>query len=107
MTAKTLRALFVVVLIVFTVPTRAHAHPVPFSYVDARIESTAIDVTLVVHVYDVAHDLQIDSPERLLDPALLAERSQAVASLLTARMHMSADGETLAPAETAIVAMPE
>ena len=34
----------------------ASAHPVPFSYLDVRIEPHAIDVTLVAHVFDLAHD---------------------------------------------------
>ena len=35
----------------------ASAHPVPFSYLDVRIEPNAIDVTLVAHVFDLSHDL--------------------------------------------------
>jgi hydrogenase/urease accessory protein HupE len=35
----------------------ASAHPVPFSYVDVRIEPHAIDVTLVAHVFDLSHEL--------------------------------------------------
>ena len=35
----------------------AHAHPVPFSYLDIRLQPDAIDGTLVVHILDVAHDL--------------------------------------------------
>jgi hydrogenase/urease accessory protein HupE len=35
----------------------ASAHPVPFSYLDVRVEQGAIDVTLVAHVFDLAHDL--------------------------------------------------
>ena len=33
----------------------------------------AIEGTLVVHIFDVAHDLNIEPPERLLDPAVAAQ----------------------------------
>ncbi len=49
----------------------AAAHPVPFSYLDIRIEPGAINLTLVVHVFDAAHELGVDPPERLLDPSAL------------------------------------
>ncbi len=45
----------------------AAAHPVPFSYVDLRLGSTAVEGIIVVHMFDAAHDLTVDPPERLLD----------------------------------------
>ena len=48
----------------------AAAHPVPFSYLDVRLQPSAIDVSLTVHIYDLAHDLQISPMERLLDAAV-------------------------------------
>src|SRR4029453_6939995 len=33
----------------------AAAHPVPFSYVDVGVGPGALDVTIVAHIYDVAH----------------------------------------------------
>ena len=47
-------------------------HPVPFSYIDLRLQAGAIEGTLVAHNFDVAHDLNIDPPERLLDAGLVA-----------------------------------
>ena len=52
----------------------ASAHPVPFSYLDVQLQKSALDVSLVVHIFDLAHDLQIVPPERLLEPAVVAER---------------------------------
>jgi hydrogenase/urease accessory protein HupE len=71
------------------------AHPVPFSYVDVRLQPQSIDVTLVAHVFDVAHDLGIDPPERLLEPATLAARGADVIALLGSRIRIAADGKTL------------
>ena len=53
--------------------TPARAHPVPFSYLDLRLQPDAIEGTLVVHIFDVAHDLNIEPVERLLDPAVAAQ----------------------------------
>ena len=60
-------ALLTLVLILSFAP-HAMAHPVPFSYVDVRIEPGAIELTLVAHVFDIAHELGVDPPDRLLEP---------------------------------------
>jgi hydrogenase/urease accessory protein HupE len=84
----------------FTQP--AAAHPVPFSYLDLRLNADAIDGSLVVHIFDAAHDLNIEPAERLLEPATAAEHSAALASMLAARFTVSADGRTLTPQWSAL-----
>src|SRR5207247_3762854 len=37
----------------------ASAHPIPFSYLDLRLQGDAIEGTLIAHIYDVAHDLNV------------------------------------------------
>ena len=74
----------------------ADAHPVPFSYVDARIRFDAVEVTIVAHVFDVAHDLGVAPPERLLDASMLASRNDAIVALVRSRLQVSADGAALA-----------
>src|SRR5215210_9003802 len=73
----------------------AGAHPVPFSYVDVKMRSQTIEVTLVAHVFDVAHDLGVDPPERLLEPATLAARGGDVIALLGSRLQIAADRQRL------------
>ncbi len=75
----------------------AIAHPVPFSYLDVQVQKSALDVSLVVHIFDLAHDLQIAPPERLLEPAVVAEREGAIRALLTPRVELDADGRRLTP----------
>ena len=75
----------------------AAAHPVPFSYLDLRLKGGAIEGSLVVHIFDAAHDLTIEPAERLLDPALAAQRSAALAAVLGARFTVTADGRALTP----------
>ena len=45
-------------------------------------------MTVIVHEFDVAHDLGIPDPARLLDPAGLAGHSAALAALLRDRLQI-------------------
>jgi hydrogenase/urease accessory protein HupE len=75
----------------------AAAHPVPFSYLDLRLESggQAVTGTLTVHVFDAAHELSIDPPARLLTPGVAAAHAPALEALLGSRLALAADGRTL------------
>jgi len=73
------------------------AHPVPFSYLDVQVQKNGLDVSLVVHIFDIAHDLQLAPPERLLEPAVVAERASAIRALLAPRLELDADGRRLTP----------
>src|SRR5437763_10014606 len=77
-------------------PAAAAAHPVPFSYLDLRLDSTATTGTLTVHIFDAAHDLGIDPPERLLDPAVATARAATLTEMLRQRLSLSADGRPIA-----------
>lgn len=85
----------------------ALAHPAPFSYVDLRLQPGLIQGSVVAHIFDVAHDLDIANPERLLDPAFAAQQSRAVAALLAPRLMVSADGQALAPEWSEIDVIPD
>ena len=68
------------------------AHPAPFSFLDVRLQATTLDLTLVAHVFDVGHDLGIEPPEQLLDPAVLASKADAISATLTPRLRLLLDG---------------
>ena len=70
----------------------AFAHPVPFSYLDLRLQSGALEGTLVVHILDVAHDLAIDPASRLLDPAFAARSFDALVKLVGGRLSITVNG---------------
>jgi hydrogenase/urease accessory protein HupE len=76
----------------------ATAHPVPFSYLDLHIDGTTIDATLVVHVFDAAHELKSTEPEQLLDSGSLPNTAAALEQILTPRLDIQADGRVLHPA---------
>jgi hydrogenase/urease accessory protein HupE len=84
------RLALLLVLVALAVP--ASAHPVPFSYLDVRLDAAGLSGTLTVHVFDAAHDLGVDPPERLLDSAVASPRGPALASLIASRMTLEADG---------------
>src|SRR5688572_16657295 len=71
------------------------AHPAPFSYIDLRLETAAAELTVVAHVYDVAHDLGLADMQRLLDPSGLAAESERVEALLSGRLQLRMDGTAL------------
>ncbi|MGE3177659.1 MAG: HupE/UreJ family protein [Vicinamibacterales bacterium] len=77
-------------------PRPAAAHPAPFSFLDLRLEAGAVQLSLVAHVFDVAHDVGVDPPEQLLQPADLQTHGRAFASLLAPRVRLAADGQPIA-----------
>ncbi len=85
----------------------AGAHPVPFSYLDLRIQPASIDGTLVVHILDVAHDLNLAEADRLLDPVVAAQQAAAIARLLEGRLTLTADGAARRPRWTTIEVLPD
>jgi hypothetical protein len=90
-----LRSLACVLLALFCASASATAHPVPFSYLDLRLDAGGVSGTLTVHVFDAAHDLSIDPPDRLLDPNLAASRAAALQSLLASRLSIAAGDDPL------------
>src|SRR5215471_19554078 len=87
-------AFALVVISILSFAPGAAAHPVPFSYLDIRIQSGAIELTLVAHMFDVAHELGID-PNQILDPSVLIPQGDAVLALLRKRLEITADGRPL------------
>src|SRR3954469_18866649 len=73
----------------------ASAHQTPFSYLDVRVNQAFVEVDLVAHIIDVAHDLNIEPPEELLKPDVLAARSADISKLLASRFQLRADGALL------------
>lgn len=74
----------------------ASAHPVPFSYLDLRLRGSAIEGTLVAHIEDLAHDLEIDPAERLLDSSIASTHSLAMGEMFSRRLSIRGDDRALA-----------
>jgi hydrogenase/urease accessory protein HupE len=73
----------------------AAAHPVPFSYLDVRIEPGTLELTLVAHIFDVAHELGVYPPDRLLDLSEMGPHGNALVALLGSRLQIAAGGRKL------------
>jgi hydrogenase/urease accessory protein HupE len=87
------RGIYVLAAIFLALP--AAAHPVPFSYLDLHLDRSSVDASLTVHIYDLAHDLQVTPMERLLDAGFLAAQDTAIRALLIPRLQIAGDGRPL------------
>jgi hydrogenase/urease accessory protein HupE len=93
-----MKRLGIAAAIAFAISARAaSAHPIPFSYLDLRVQSDVIEGTLIAHIFDVAHDLNVEPPERLLDPAFVARYNDAIVKMLSRGLEVMADGRVLTP----------
>jgi hydrogenase/urease accessory protein HupE len=84
-------------LLLFLLAQPASAHPVPFSFLDFQRSKTGLEASLILHDFDLAHELGITSLERFRDPVFLAERAGAIRALLTARLKITTDGKDASP----------
>ncbi len=78
-------------------PASLNAHPVPFSYLDFRVGEGRLEASIVLHLFDIAHELTVEQVESLLDPAVLNPHADAVIQILRERLRVGADGRTLTP----------
>jgi HupE/UreJ protein len=85
------RSVLVAIALVLAGVSRASAHPAPFSYLDVVFRNGGIEGSLVVHIIDVAHDLGIAPPERLLDEALVERERDRIGALLEPRILLRSD----------------
>ena len=85
-----------VLLLGVLTPAAAGAHPAPFSYLDVRIVESGIEGALVVHDFDVAHDLGIDPPERLQTPGVAEQYRDQLTRLMNSRLALRLDGSPVA-----------
>jgi hydrogenase/urease accessory protein HupE len=90
-----MRRLALALLIALAAAARASAHPAPFSYLDVELGERAVEVTLVAHAFDVAHELALPSPDEALDSALLARRRDDLVARLASRFRLAADDRLL------------
>ena len=78
-----------------TLGARILAHPAPFSYLDAHVTANGLTGRLVLHDLDVAHELKIEPPSQLADPAFTTRQAAAVAAFLQPRLTFFADGRAI------------
>ena len=82
-------------MLALAMASTAVAHPFPFSAIDVRLSGSAIEVSVTAHVFDLAHELLGEPSAGSPGPSGLASRAAEIASLLDARLELTADGEPL------------
>ena len=88
-------AIFACGMALFGLALPAAAHPVPFTFLDVRLEPGALELTLVAHVFDVAHELNVNPPGQVLVAAVLDQHGSAIAELLRSRLQVAVNGTRL------------
>lgn len=73
----------------------ARAHDQPYSFVDLRLSDRGLQGSVVAHVFDLAHEIGLATPDSLLDPARANAASEALSRILGSRMSLRADGRPL------------
>lgn len=96
--SKLLRvALLIVTFVVLAAPV--FAHPAPYSYLNLRLNHgqspNSIDASLVVHVIDLAYELNITPTEALLDSSRANSLKEAIQNLMRTRLLLAADGQPI------------
>lgn len=95
-------------IVAFAFGTPAAAHPAPFTFLDVRLDSGAIELSLVAHVFDVAHDVGVTEPDALMVEPALKTKGAEFSALLAERVHLQADGQPLRIGPwTVVEALPE
>jgi hypothetical protein len=79
------------------VPGAAHAHDAPYSFLNLRFTPRGVEGSLTCHVFDLAHESGLVTPESLLAPAFARSAAPALWRTLAARLSLVADGDTLRP----------
>lgn len=89
-----LRAVLILLILGYFVPA-VYAHPIPFSYLDLRLNQGKLEGTLTAHIEDLAHDLNVSTPASLLDEKFAESKREAIRELVKSRLLLAADGQAV------------
>jgi len=74
---------------------RVAAHPAPFSFVDITVREQRVDVAVIVHIWDVAHEYGLEDPGVLLDAVAVRRMVTGLGEVLNGRLSVLVDGQGL------------
>jgi hypothetical protein len=97
----------VAAILIACAASSADAHPAPFSYLDLHLSDAGIEGSLIVHDFDVAHDVGVDPPERLRDQAFAEQYRDILTRLVDSRLTLLVDGRRAALSWTAFETIPD
>jgi hydrogenase/urease accessory protein HupE len=74
----------------------ALAHDQPYSFLDLHLSDRKLEGTLAAHVFDLAREIGLATPDSLLDPARAGAAAETLSRILDSRLALRADGHPLA-----------
>jgi len=89
------------------VPRPSFAHPAPFSYLDIYLAGQSVHGTLVLHDFDVAHEVGVKAPDALLDSSTLQQYATKITGFVGLRLVIVVDGTILPLAITGMRPLPD
>ena len=100
-----LRFLLPAIVWLLALPIDASAHPAPFSYVDLQMTRDGVDAAVVMHAFDVAHDLGLASEERVFDVDFVQTNGARLTAMVLSRLSLSVNGRnvTAVPVDVSVV----
>ena len=72
------------------------AHPAPWSYINLRVAGETVDAQVIVHVYDLAHELEVADAGSLVPSQMLATYADRIVVLLGPRLTLRLNGDVAA-----------
>ena len=102
-----LRLLWMAIVSLLVVPNAVSAHPAPFSYVDLQTTPDGIDASVVMHAFDVAHDLGLTSEDRVFDPDFVQKNGERLTSMVLSRLSLRVNGVAVTPVPLDVSVVPD
>lgn len=85
----------------------AVAHPVPFSYIDVRITGATLEAVVVVHEFDVGHDLGMRPDQSLIASGTAEGLAARIIATLSPRFLVRVNGQLVPATWSAPEVLPE
>jgi hydrogenase/urease accessory protein HupE len=99
--------LFATFLSLVILPSPVSAHPAPFSYVDLQVTRDGIDAAVVMHAFDIAHDLGLSSEDRVFDADFVRNNGAKLTAMVVSRFSLTANGTEITPTPVDVSVVPD
>ena len=83
------------------------AHPAPFSYVDLQMTRDGIDAAVVMHAFDIAHDLGLSSEDRVFDADFVQKNGAQLTAMVVSRFSLTVNGMEVTPTPVDVSVVPD
>ncbi len=94
-------------LVLLLLPVAVSAHPAPFSYVDLQVTRDGIDAAVVMHAFDIAHDLGLSSEDRVFDADFVRNNGAKLTAMVVSRFSLTVNGTEITPTPVDVSVVPD